>query len=133
MIASVSCCTDDRDAKDAPDLLARAGRTVVLSAPCPATKDGRGHHIAFCRVNGCRAAEIRPAGCTGAYGPTRAEWYEQVVRDRGRADTLDQTGCHDGPLTANLAVGGRCLAERGPHKTVLGLQQLPRCNERPDH
>lgn len=54
---------------------------------CPATTDGRGHHVAFCRVNGCQAAEIRPPGCTGAYGMTRAEWYAQDMAGDGLTKT----------------------------------------------
>lgn len=54
--------------------------SFVSCKPCPATLDGRGHHIAFCRVNGCHAAEIRPPGCTGAYGPTRAERWARSLR-----------------------------------------------------
>jgi hypothetical protein len=68
------------------------GRSFVQCKPCPATIDGRGHHVAFCRVNGCRAAEITPAGCTGAYGPTRAEWYAQAARDRGPGGHLRSDG-----------------------------------------
>ncbi len=47
--------------------------SFVSCDPCPATTDGRGHDVAYCRTDGCRAAEIRPVGCSGAYGPTRAE------------------------------------------------------------
>jgi hypothetical protein len=27
---------------------------------CPATTDGRGHHVYYCRVNGCRSAPAYP-------------------------------------------------------------------------
>lgn len=50
-------------------------QSMVACKPCPATTDGRGHHVTFCGVIGCHAAEVRPPGCTGAYGPTRAERY----------------------------------------------------------
>ncbi len=51
----------------------RVSVSFVSCKPCPATTDGRGHHIAFCGVIGCEASEFRPVGCSGAYGPTRAE------------------------------------------------------------
>jgi len=42
------------------------------SCSCPAATDGRGHHVAYCRVNGCRAAPARPPGCPGPAGAQKS-------------------------------------------------------------
>lgn len=55
-------------------------QSFVTCKPCPATTDGRGHHVWFCRENGCRASETRPPGCSGAYGPTRDVLWERAVK-----------------------------------------------------
>jgi hypothetical protein len=66
--------------------------SYVPCKPCPASIDGRGHHITFCGVIGCDAAEIRPIGCSGAYGPTRDILHQQAIRDRGPGGHLGPDG-----------------------------------------
>ncbi len=40
--------------------------SFVMCPDCPATEDGRGHHVIYCRVNGCRAEPAYPPGHVGA-------------------------------------------------------------------
>lgn len=72
--------TDSAGHQFGPGLISNS---MVSCKPCPNTTDGRGHHVVFCRVDGCHAAEIRPPGCSGAYGLTRAELWEQATKGEG--------------------------------------------------
>jgi hypothetical protein len=37
----------------------------IMCINCPATKDGRGHYVARCRIDGCDAPSITPPGHIG--------------------------------------------------------------------
>jgi hypothetical protein len=39
--------------------------SFVMCRDCPATRDGRGHHIARCRVLGCTSPDCTPPGHVG--------------------------------------------------------------------